>query len=159
MGDIVQMPAGEITLDRGGISTTISIDWDVPPEVCQSKTYEWTDDSLKCIGRVIQDSGLPLFEPGLRSSIMETQRDYHLSAQNMYRLQAAAFLTTEWIDFKNAETVVKTQSAAMEKLQDIARAICKASDTEYSGTQVGCVKTQTAQSLISKALTKKDSEK
>ncbi len=138
---------------------TISIDWDVPPEACQSKTYEWTDGALKCIGRVIQESGIPLLEPGLRGATMEAQRDFHLAAQNMYRLQAVAYLTTEWIDFKNAETVAKRLSEAMEKLQNMARAICEAGNTEYSGPMVACVKTATAGGLISKALSTRSSTK
>lgn len=130
------------------------VDFDVPPEACQSKTYEWTDDALKCVGRVIQDSGLPLLEPGLRGAIMESQRDFHLGAQNMYRLQAAAYLTPEFIDFKNAETATKQLSAAMEKLQDTARAICKAGGTEYSAPAVGCIKTQTAMGMVAEALSR-----
>ncbi len=138
------------TVDYG--PPTISIDWDVPPEACQSKTYEWADGALKCIGRVVQESGIPLLEPGLRGAIMEIQRDFHLTAQNMYRFQALAYLTPEWIDFKNAETATKQQSAAMEKLQDTARVICEAGATEYSGSAVGCVKTKTARGAIGEAL-------
>ena len=138
------------TLDYGNRSFGV---WDVPPEVCQSKTYEWTDGALKCIGRVIQDSGIPLLEPGLRGATMEAQRDFHVAAQDMYRLQALAYLTPEWIDFKNAEMVTKQKSEAMEKMQAVARGICEAGKTEYSGPAVGCIKTETARGLISKALT------
>ena len=83
---------------------------------------------------------------------MELQRDFHVGAQNMYRLQAAAYLTQPWIDFKNAEAIVKALSENMQKMQDVARDICKAGDTEYSGPTVGCIKTETARGLIAKAL-------
>ena len=139
------------TIDYG---TVQMLEMDVPPGECQSKTYEWADGSLKCVGRVIQESGIPLLEPGLRGAIMESQRDFHLSAQNMYRFQAAAYLTPQFIDFKNAETATKQQSAAMEKLQDMARSICKAGATEYSSSAVGCIKTQTAGGMMAEALSK-----
>ena len=158
---------GGITLDRGvdvpglkfnpEIPTYTSVPiWDVPPEACQSKTYEWTEGAFKCIGRVIQESGIPLLEPGLRGAVMESQRDYHLSAQKMYRLKAAVYLTPQWLNFKNAEELMKRGSEAMEKLQDMARAICGTGNTKYSGSMVACVKTETAGGMISKALSRRE---
>jgi hypothetical protein len=143
---------GEVTIPYNGVPVTYEIDWDVNPSECQSKMYEWTDGKLKCVGRVVQDSGVPLLEPGLYNAIMEAQRDTHLAGQNMYRLQAVLYTTQSWVDFKNAESIVKVKSQEMAKLQDIAREICKSGNTEYSGPLVGCVKTKTAQGLMAKAL-------
>jgi len=146
---------GTVTLPNG---TTYEIDWDVRPDACQSKIYEWADGKLKCVGRVIQESGVPLLEPGFVGALTEMQRDFHVGAQNMYRLQAVAYLTQPWIDFKNAESQVKVLSEKMQKMQDVARAICEAGDTEYDGPTVGCVKTETARGLIAKALSKNKNE-
>ncbi len=147
---------GKATIPFNGIGpVTYEIDWDVDPNECQSKMYEWAvEGKLKCVGRVIQDSGIPLLEPGLRGAIMENQRDFHVGAQNMYRLQAVAYLTQPWIDFKNAESQVKVLSQVMQKMQDVARVICEAGDTEYDGPSVGCIKTETARGLMAKALTR-----
>ncbi len=148
-----------VLVSEPSLKITYEIDWDVDPDVCESKLYEWADGKLKCVGRVVQDSGIPLLEPGLRGAIMEAQRDYHLAGQNMYRLQAVAYLTQPWIDFKNAEMMTKIQSQKMGALQDVARDICERGNTEYSGPMVGCVKTETAQGLMAKALTgNKDKE-
>ncbi len=151
--------AQEEKLPFNGVPIIYEIDWDVNPNECQSKMYEWVEGKLKCVGRVIQESGIPLLEPGLRGAIMEQQRDFHVGAQNMYRLQAAAYLTQPWIDFKNAESIVKVLSQEMQKMQDVARVICEAGNTEYDGPSVGCIKTETAQGLMAKALSgKKDKE-
>jgi len=149
-----ELEIGKVTIPFNGITeVTYEIDWDVNPDVCESKLYEWADGKLKCVGRVVQESGIPLLEPGLRGAIMENQRDFHLGAQNMYRLQVIAYSTQEWIDFKNAESVVKVLSQNMQNMQDVARDICKRGNTEYSGPTVGCIKTETAQGLMAKALT------
>ncbi len=153
---------GKVVIPFNGIgSATYEIDWDVNPNECQSKMYEWVvEGKLKCVGRVIQESGIPLLEPGLRGAIMEKQRDFHVGAQNMYRLQAAAYLTQPWLDFKNAETVVKALSQDMQKMQDVARVICEDGNTEYDGPTVGCIKTETALGIMAKALTTdKDNDK
>jgi len=90
----------------------------------------------------------------LHNAIMENQRDFHLGAQNMYRLQVVAYSTQAWLDFKNAESAVKVLSLNMQKMQDVARVICEEGNTEYDGASVGCIKTETARGLMSKALTR-----
>ncbi len=129
---------------------------DTMPEQCQSKLYEWSEDSFKCVGTVVQDSGLPLFEPGFRTALLEAQRNMHLAAQNMYRFQANAYLTPEYLDFKNAETLTKIESGRLKALQDKARAICDAAGSQYDGPKVACVKKETGMGLISKALSRKE---
>lgn len=165
-GVVLAQEDGEEKIPFNGIIETgiirdsgYEINWDVPPDACESKMYSWVEGKLKCVGRVIQESGIPLLEPGLRSAIMEAQRDFHVSAQNMYRLQAAAYLTQPWIDFKNAESLAKVLSVGMQKKQDVARVICESGNTEYDGPSVGCIKTETALGLMAKALTgNKDKE-
>ncbi len=151
---------GKVTIPFNGVPITYEIDWDVNPNKCQSKLYEWAvEGKLKCVGRVVQDSGIPLLEPGLVGAITVKQRDFHLGAQNMYRLQVVAYSTQQWIDFKNAESIVKVLSQEMQKMQDVARVICEAGNTEYDGPSVGCIKTETARGLMAKALSgKKDKE-
>lgn len=143
----------------GPDGTTVSIDWDQPPEKCLSGLYQWTGDGLQCVGQIVQADGVPRLDSGLRTAVLESQRDYHVSTQNMYAAQVSWQRTLEYLDFKNKEEFAKQLSEAMETLQNRARAICAAEGTEYQSSSVSCIKTESAMAKYAKALAVKEGTK
>ena len=109
---------GEIILDRGGIPTTISIDWDVPPENCESKLYRWDGESLRC---ATVD----------RLGHLMMQRDHNMRALRACRedvsyLRGAAVLTA-------LDNDAKEKCRQMGKVFDKIKVICSGSLTPGDG--------------------------
>ena len=110
VAEAAELPeTGTITLDRGGTPTTISIDWDAPPEDCESKLYRWDGELLRCA---------------------TTDRIGHVKLQRNHNMRALEMCQAEVTYLRGAQLL-----AAMNNEQ---RAKCREMGKVFDETEVIC---------------------